>query len=191
MTCRPVRLTMAGLALAGSIACSQPASENVAPAPAATAETAPATTPATPGVALVPHETLLTLVPMLDGWTRGTPTSAAVSLPAPASHAIATYTRGKARIDFELTDTAGHPDYVGSIATVAGTSFQQKASNGYMKGTTLGGHPAVESWNHVDRLGDISILVNRRFVIHATGTDLDRIETLRTLVEKVDLAKLK
>ena len=68
---------------------------------------------------------------------------------------------------------------------IAGTTFNQKASNGYMKGTTLGGHPAVESWNHVDRLGDVSVVMSRRFIIHATGTDLDRVETLRSLVEKV------
>jgi hypothetical protein len=137
----------------------------------------------------VPHETLLTLVPELSGWARSATTSAAVSLPAPATHAVASYTRGRARIDLEITDTGGHPDYVGAVAKVAGTSFIQKASNGYMKGATIAGHPATESWNHVDRIGDISMLVDRRFVIHATGTGLEGVDVLRTLVESVDLSK--
>ena len=101
------------------------------------------------------------------------------------SRAEADYGAADKQVNLEVTDTGGHPDYVGSLAKVAGTTFNQKASNGYMRGTTLGGHPAVESWNHVDRLGDISVLMSRRFIIHATGTDLDRIQTLRSLVETV------
>jgi hypothetical protein len=189
MTRPPAPVLGVVVLLASSAACGRAADDNVAPPPTASA-TAPALTTA-PSVALVPHETLLALVPDLAGWTRGATTSAAVALPAPASHAVAAYTRGQARIDFEITDTGGHPDYVGSLAKIAGTSFAQKASNGYMKGTTLAGHPAVESWNHVDRLGDISLLVDRRFVIHATGTGLDGIETLRTLVEKVKIPDVK
>jgi hypothetical protein len=130
-------------------------------------------------------------VPDFDGWTRDPAMSATVSLPAPAAHASATYARGRARIDLEITDTGGHPDFVGSLAKIAGTTFIQKATNGYMKGTTIAGFPAVESWNHTDKLGDISILADRRFVVHATGTGLDRIETLRTLIEKVDLSKIR
>ncbi len=178
-------LLAAGVLLASIAACGRAPDDNVAPPPAASG------TPPAPGVALVPHETLLTLVPTLAGWTRSAPTSASVALPAPASHAVAAYSRGQARIDLEITDTGGHPDYVGSLAKVAGTSFSQNAANGYMKGTTLGGHPGVESWNHVDRLGDISVLVDRRFVIHATGTGLDRIDTLRDLVTKVNVPGAK
>ena len=80
---------------------------------------------------------------------------------------------------------------MGLLATVAGTRFIQKAANGYMKGTTIAGFPATESWTHTDKLGDISILVDGRFVVHATGTGLDGIQTLRTLVERVDLAKIR
>jgi hypothetical protein len=173
-------------------ACGRAAEENVAnvPAPGTPAPVAPPGPPV-PVVPLIPHEKLATTVPDLEGWTHTTPSSATVSLPAPAAHVLTTYTRGRAQIDLEITDTGGHPDYIGSLSKVAGTSFSQIASNGYMKGTTLGGSPAVESWNHLDKLGDISILVDRRFIVHATGTGLDKIETLRTLVEKVDLKKVK
>jgi hypothetical protein len=170
-----------------TVACGRAQEQNTAPAPPA-ASGAPA---AVPSVTLVAHDRLATLVPDLKGWTREPVQAATVSLPAPAAHARTAYTRGKARIDLEITDTGGHPDYVGSLATVAGTSFTQNASNGYMKGTTIGGHPAVESWNHVDKLGDVSVLIARRYIIHATGTSLDGVETLRSLVENVDPAKLK
>ena len=175
-----IRRLLIGLALAGICACGRAEEQNTAPPPSAPAP--PPAPAAPPGVTLVSHEKLGTLVPPLSGWTRQAVQTATVSLPAPAAHAATAYTRGKARIDFEITDTGGHPDYVGSLAKVAGTSFSQNPSNGYMKGTTIGGHPAVESWNHVDRAGDISVLIERRYIIHATGTSLDGIETLRKLV---------
>lgn len=177
------RVVLAAL-LAGVAGCGRAEETNTAPPPAAAAEKS------APAVTLVPHEKLATIVPALDGWTREPIQTATVSLPAPAAHATASYTRGKARIDLEITDTGGHPDYVGSLAKVAGTTFNQKASNGYLKGTTIGGHPATESWNHVDKLGDISVLIARRMIVHATGTGLTGIETLRSLVEKVDPSKL-
>ena len=182
-----VARALLGCTLLGALACGRAEEQNAAPAAAEDSSSAKAA----PGVSLVPHEKLATLVPVLDGWTRDAIQTATVNLPAPAAHATAGYSRGKARIDLEITDTGGHPDYVGSLAKIAGTSFNQKASNGYLKGTTIGGHPATESWNHVDRLGDISVLIARRMVVHATGTGLTSIETLRGLVAKVDPAKLK
>jgi len=179
-----------GCATLVAIGCGRAAEENVANAPAPPVASAPPAAPA-PAVALVPHEKLAATVPELEGWTHPAPSSATVTDPAPAAHVLTTYTRGKAQIDLEIMDTGGHPDYVGSLSKVAGTSFSQTASNGYMKGTTLGGSPAVESWNHVHKLGDISVLIDRRFIVHATGTGLDGVETLRTLVEKVDLKKVK
>ena len=184
-----------GCAALVGLGCGRGAEENVAPHPAGAPPVGSGAPPVTsapiPNVALVPHEKLAATVPELEGWTHTKPSSATVSLPAPAAHVLTTYTRGKAEIDLEITDTGGHPDYVGSLAKVAGTSFSQSASNGYMKGTTLAGSPAVESWNHLDKLGDISILIDRRFIVHATGTSLDKIETLRELVTKVDLSKVK
>lgn len=183
---RTSRIVLAG-ALTGALACGRAQEQNVAPAPAP----APEAAKGTPAVSLVPHEKLATIVPVLDGWTREPIQTATVSLPAPAAHATARYSRGKARIDLEITDTGGHPDYVGSLAKIAGTTFNQKASNGYLKGTTIGGHPATESWNHIDRLGDISVLIARRMIVHATGTGLQSVQTLRDLVGKVDPSKLK
>jgi hypothetical protein len=173
------------LGLFGAAACGRAEEQNTAPPPTDAASAA-STPRGVPGVTLTPHDTLAALLPDLAGWTRDPVQAATVNLPAPAAHARTAYSRGKARIDLEVTDTGGHPDYVGSLAKIAGTTFTQKASNGYMKGTTIGGHPAVESWNHVDRLGDVSVLIGRRVIVHATGTSLDSVETLRRLVAKVE-----
>lgn len=141
-------------------------------------------------VALVPHERLPGLFPEFDGWSRTPPTSSAITLPAPASHATSAYTRGAARIDLQVTDTGGHAELVKTLGGIAGSSFSQTAANGYMKGTTFGGFPAVESWNHVDKLGEISILVEGRFIVHASGTGIDGVATLQQVLERMDFRRL-
>lgn len=151
--------------------------------------TLPAEAPAT--VTLVPHDRLASWLPQVDGWQRDQPTSGRISLPAAATNAAASYSRGESRVDIEITDSGGAAPIIEGLITVAGSDFTQQASNGYMKGTTVEGVPAVVSWNHVDKAGDLTLLVNRRFVIHASGTGLDRVETLQDLVTRVDLRKIE
>jgi hypothetical protein len=156
-------------------------------APAAVPEVDAATTAA--AARLVSHERLGALLPPAEaGWSAAPVTSATIMLPAPAAHATTNYTRGQSRIDLEITDTGGDPAFVEALATVAGTNFSQKAANGYMKGLRVGNFPAIESWNHVDRAGEVTVLISRRFVVHASGVNLDGIDTLQGLIGRVDLA---
>ena len=141
-------------------------------------------------VALAPHASLAALLPQPDDWTRAEVQSGTVGLPAPAAHASTTYTRDEARIDMDITDTAGQPDYVEATATIAGTTFNRESANGYIRGATVGGAPAVESWNHVDRLAEITVLVEGRIVVHASASGLDGIDALRAFIEQVDFARL-
>jgi hypothetical protein len=136
---------------------------------------------------LVPHARLSAEIPEIDGWKREPPAGASISLPAPASHTSATFVRGNAQIDFEITDTGGAPAHIEALAKVAGTTFFQKAANGYVKGTAVEGFPALESWNSVDRLGDLTVLINGRFTVHATGTGLDSVETLQQALARTNL----
>lgn len=145
-------------------------------------------------LALAPHTALAALLPSPADWERADISSAQVGMPAPASHAATSYTRGDARIDMELTDTGGEAEYVEATAEIAGSDFNRTLGNGYLRGTRIGGFPAVESWNHVDRLAEITVLIEKRFVVHASGSRLDGIETLRAFIETVsfaDVAALK
>jgi hypothetical protein len=141
-------------------------------------------------VALAPHGSLARLLPEPNDWTRGDVASAEVDLPAPASHAAASYTRGDARIDVEITDTGGDAEYLEATQQIAGTNFDRVSDNGYIRGARVRGSPAVESWNHVDRLAEITVLVDQRFVVHASASGLDGIEALRSFVEAISLAEI-
>lgn len=141
-------------------------------------------------VALAPHGSLAGLLPEPADWTRGEVASAQVDLPAPASHAATSYTRANARIDVEITDTGGDAEYLEATQQIAGTNFDRVSDNGYIRGARVGGSPAVESWNHVDRLAEITVLVDDRFVVHASASGLDGIEALRSFVESIPLADI-
>jgi hypothetical protein len=141
-------------------------------------------------VTLVGYAKLAAELPVVEGWTREAPSGADIKLPAPASHVSAGYTRGTARIDLEITDTGGAKEYLEALSTIAGTSFIQQNANGYTKGTTFGGAPAVESWNSADHTCDLTVMLAKRFLVHATGSNVDTIETLRDFVGHVKLERI-
>ncbi len=153
---------------------------------------APAAEPA--AVVLMTANSLRAIVPEFDGWQRGTITAQDIAAPDRgdrAAHASAAYTRGVARLDLEITDTGGATSMTESLAHMAGSNVNRTVSNGYFKGTTIGGAPGVESWNTVDHLGEITLLVRDRYIIHVGGSGLADAVPLRALLERVDLTRLK
>ena len=103
----------------------------------------------------------------------------------------ATFTRGNARLDFEISDTKGASGMVESLAAMAGANFHRTLDTGYMKGATVAGSPAIESWNSADRSGELSVLVKKRYIINIGGRGIDDASAMRTLAERMDLARLK
>lgn len=150
----------------------------------------PASGAARPAVTLAPHARLAELLPNVDGWTRGPSESAALELPAPATHAATSYARDGARVDLAITDTGGQAEFLEATLKIAGTSFERTSENGYFRGATIGGAPAVESWNHVDRLAELTVIVSGRFLVHATASGLESIDAVKAMVERVPFDRL-
>lgn len=140
---------------------------------------------------LMAPDALKAVVPDLPGWDRSTVIAQAIDLPERATVAGATFTRGDARLDFEISDTNGASGMVESLAAMAGTPFQRPLDSGYMKSATISGAPAIESWNSTDRSGELSVLVNKRYIINIGGRGIDEPSAMRTLAERTDLTRLK
>jgi hypothetical protein len=141
-------------------------------------------------IGVVADRALAALVPEVEGWARGTVSSATVATPDLTAQASASYARGEARIELVLTDTHAEPALLESLASLAGSDVVHEVENGYLKGTTIRGFPAVESWNHDANLGEVTVLVAGRFVASVTGASLDDIATLVRFVEAIDLDAL-
>ncbi len=140
---------------------------------------------------LLSTERLRDLVPTFDGWSRGTVNTQSLGTPATATAATATFTSGDARLEFEISDTGGDPKATESLVGIAGTDINRTVGNGYFKGTTISGAPAVESWNTQDRLGELTLLVRNRYIIHIAGHGLADAAPMRALAERVNLESLR
>lgn len=173
-------LIACGLAAAG---CSGP--ENTPAEPPA------ASVPGNASVALVPLADLRASVPDLPGWTRGEMTAQEGTAPDRSTHVVVTFTRGGETLELEIADTGGAERAIESLEHLAGSNTSRTLDNGYFKGTTIAGFPAVESLNTVDKLGELSVLIRRRYIIHVAGSGLTDAAPMRTLAEAVDTSRLR
>lgn len=146
-------------------------------------------TPQTGG--LMPLDRLREMVPALAGWERGTINTQVLSSPDPGHTATVTFTQGEGRMDLEISDTGGNSKALESLASMAGADINRQVANGYFKGTTVSGAPAVESWNTQDRMGELTLWVNRRYIVHIAGRGLADAAPMRALAERVDLTPFK
>lgn len=176
----------AALLAVGAGACSR----EPAPSTAGTPPPAPATD-AAPAVALVPLGDLRASVPELRGWARGEITAQESSAPQRSTLVLAPYTRGSETLELEIADTGGAPKAIESLEHMAGSTTSRTVANGYFKGTMVKNFPAVESWNTVDKLGELSVLVRRRYIIHVRGSGLADAAPMRALAEAVDTSRLR
>ena len=152
------------------------------PAPAATGP---------PPVALLPPSDLRAAIPVLGGWARGEITVQDMTSLDRSTAAMVTFTRGGEKLDLEVADTGGDARAIESLEHMAGSDVSRTVENGYFKGTTINGLPAVESWNTVDKLGELSVLVRRRYIIHVAGSGLADAAPMRALAEAVDTTRLR
>jgi hypothetical protein len=159
-------------------------------APAATPLTA-VTPSATPAVNLVSQAELRAAVPELRGWIRGDIATQQSEAPAPGAHATATFTRGAEKMDLEIADTGGDPRAIESLEKIAGSTMNRKVGNGYFKGAVVSGFPAVESWNTEEKIGELSVLIRRRFIVHVAGSGLKDAAPMSALAQAVDASRLR
>lgn len=142
-------------------------------------------------VALVPVSELRASIPELRGWTRGEISGQETPAPDRSNHVNVTFTRGSEQLQLEVADTGGSERAIESLEKMAGSATNRTVGNGYFKGTTLGNFPAVESWNTVDKVGELSVLIRRRYIIHVAGSGLADAAPMRTLAAAVETSRLR
>jgi hypothetical protein len=151
----------------------------------------PPVTPATPAIVLTTPSDLRASVPALAGWQRGDINAQELPAPSRSSTATVTFLRGAEKLDLEIADTGGDAKSIESLEHMAGSTTSRTVGNGYFKGTMIAGFPAVESWNTVDRIGEVTVLIRRRYIIHVAGSGLTDAAPMRALAEAVDTSRLK
>ena len=75
------------------------------------------------------------------------------------------------------------------MAAWAMVDIDRETDSGYQRTITYKGHKAMEEYDSTSRSGSLQIFVAKRFMVHIESNDLPA-ETLKTVADKIDLAKL-
>jgi len=192
---------LTALSLVAAIGCGS-AAKDAAPAPTPTptvvAQDAPAPakspSPAAPiiqpAVQPVPFEDLIACLPEAAEWTRSKPTGELVTMGIDMSRAHGDYEKGDGSIDIDITDSSFNQLFLAPLTTYLAKGYSERTNDGYRKAAPVGGQPAFETWNSESRRAEVIVVVANRFVVQATGHDVDSAEPVRVLVQAVDFSRL-
>jgi hypothetical protein len=139
---------------------------------------------------VVDFEALKALLPEIDGWVKTDPRGEQVTLPVAMSRAEARYRKDDSSIELEITDTALSPLLLAPMSVFLSTGYSERSDAGFKRAAKVGGYPGFEEWNTDSRRGEVTVVVANRFIVQATGHDVQDLAAVRRVVESVGLAKL-
>ena len=149
---------------------------------------------------LVSAAALEALIPAPDGWTKvsGRASEVAISPTVAYVAANALFTKDASRVRVTIADTDGSADVLVALATMV-VSLPDGHSQTMKPATTITrasykNWPSAERWDGVKMAGELSVVVNGRFVIALDGSGLESPVTLFEVLEAIDLgavARLK
>jgi uncharacterized phage infection (PIP) family protein YhgE len=138
----------------------------------------------------VDFEKLVELLPSPAGWERAKPEGHQTSAPIATSVAEARYTKGTSHVHVTITDSALSQIFMMPFTMMLSMNYSERSTSGYKKSTTYATQPGLEDWNADNKHGEITIVVNKRFVVQVTGDGLDSMDDLKGIANGIDLNKL-
>ena len=138
----------------------------------------------------VEFESLQALLPQLAGWEQRDPRGEQVTIPMAISRAEAQYYKGDSHIEIEITDSALSQLLLAPMTMFLTAGYSERSSDGFKRSARIGGSPGFEEWQTASKNGEVTAVVANRFIVKATGSDVESIDVVRKSVEAVDLGKL-
>jgi hypothetical protein len=126
----------------------------------------------------------------LAGWEKGKPTGERMTAPVSFSRAEVDYSKGDARIQIQISDSAFNQMLVMPFSMFLTAGYEKETEDGYERSIKVGDHPGWETWNTQDKSGELNAIVAKRFIVQVEGFDVPDIQALRAAMASVDLAKL-
>lgn len=148
------------------------------------------------GPPMVTVAALQPFVPAMEGWTKAKSGGNRVVISEQAGYTFAdtTFTKNDMNLRVMVADTAATEDCLISLATMV-TTLPEDYSDEVPPATTIkrltvNGMPAAYRWDNEKKEGEYTVVVAGRFVVKVETTKADALETLRAVIDSVDLAKL-
>ncbi len=105
------------------------------------------------------------------------------------STAKAEYEDGDQSMEMSITDVAGIGLLTASMAAWTNMDMDRETENGYERTTRIDGHPAFEKWDGDRKRGELSVLVDDRYIISIEGRNVAE-KDLRKAMDGINLNRL-
>ncbi len=149
-----------------------------------------ATSPQNASVKPVHFRELKKLFQPFSGWTLSDTSGQMLNMPVPFSQAEGTYTKGDSRIEVSITDSAMNQVVLAPVTMLMASGFERETDTGYERSITLNGNPGWEKWHSDTKSGELTVLVNKRFLLKLDGTQVANLEPLKKLAAQFDFSKV-
>lgn len=126
----------------------------------------------------------------VGGWEKGKPTGERMTSPVNYSQAKVTYKKGDAEVETEISDSAFNQMLLVPYSMFLTAGYEKETDNGYEKSTKVGDNPGWEKWDKSDKAGELSAIVNKRFIVQVRGRNIDDPKVLHDVMSSTDLKKL-
>jgi hypothetical protein len=138
----------------------------------------------------VRFQDLIALLPQVDGWEQGKPRGERMTSPFATANAKAAYTKGDARMEVEIIDSAFNQLLLTPIAMFLSAGYSTESTSGYEKSVAVNGQPGWEKWNSDSKRGEVNALVAKRFLVNIEGSRIDDTKVLRDVASAMDFGRL-
>lgn len=137
----------------------------------------------------VSFRSLVELLPDVPGWEKEQPEGESMTSPVRFSQASAGYTKGDARIEVKIVDTAMSRLLTMPYQMFLASGYSKESMNGYEKAVKVNGQPGWEKWNSESKTAELGVIVGERFVVTVEGSGAD-IKDAQAVAGRLDMAKL-
>jgi len=138
----------------------------------------------------VTFQSLIALLPDVNGWEKEKPRGERMTIPVPFSQAEVSYRKGDASVDLTIVDTGFAQLLFAPFSMMMATGYSRESSDGYERAVTIDGHPALEEWRNDGHSGELTVAVAKRFLVTVHGSAVPDRATLRTFTSAMNLGKL-
>jgi len=133
---------------------------------------------------------LIALLPAPAGWQRERPTGERLTAPVHFADAMVRLMKGDATVTAKITDSALNQVLVEPLTILMASHHERGSSREYEKAVTVGDAPGFEKWDSKTKSGNLTVMVNKRFIVEIDGSGIDDPKVLHEILDKIDLGKL-
>lgn len=133
---------------------------------------------------------LQTVLPEISGWERSKPVGEKMTAPFAYSQTSATYTKGDASVETKIMDSGFNQMLFAPFAMFMTQGYEKETADGFEKSINVGGNPGFEKWDSGSKNGELTVVVNKRFLVQVEGHGVADDKVMRAVLDQTDLKKL-